>query len=130
MPEIAKRYRITAETATVGESLAGLFVVETLLTEPDMFDTYVAIDPSLWWNKGQLVQRPLPAFKGKKALHLATSSQAQISAQVLVLSKKLKDGVGLTLRHDELPAETLGTIYHPAALRAFRAAFKPPVAIP
>src|SRR5689334_23246522 len=29
MPEIKKRYRTTSETAIVGESLAGLFVVET-----------------------------------------------------------------------------------------------------
>lgn len=57
MPEIARRYPITGETAIVGESIAGLFVVETLLVEPDLFDTYIAIDPSLWWNKGQLVAR-------------------------------------------------------------------------
>ncbi len=50
MPEIRARYRTTAETAIVGESLAGLFVVETLLLEPDLFDTYLAFDPSLWWK--------------------------------------------------------------------------------
>lgn len=57
MPAIARRYPITGETAIVGESIAGLFVVETLLVEPDLSDTYIAIDPSLWWNKGQLVAR-------------------------------------------------------------------------
>jgi hypothetical protein len=30
-------------------------VVETLLREPDLFDTYIAIDPSLWWNDQKLV---------------------------------------------------------------------------
>lgn len=35
MPEIRGRYRTTAETAIVGESLAGLFVVETFLLEPE-----------------------------------------------------------------------------------------------
>ena len=48
MPQIKQHYRTTSETAVVGESLAGLFVVETLLREPDLFDTYIAIDPSLW----------------------------------------------------------------------------------
>src|SRR5205823_5006607 len=56
LPEIAKRYRTTAERAIVGESLAGLFVLETLALEPDLFDIYVAIDPSLWWNGGQLAR--------------------------------------------------------------------------
>ena len=50
MPKIRQRYRTTAETAIVGESLAGLFVVETLLLELGLFDTYLAFDPSLWWS--------------------------------------------------------------------------------
>ena len=36
--------------------LAGLFVVETFLHEPDLFDTYIAFDPSLWWNDAQLLR--------------------------------------------------------------------------
>jgi len=55
MPEVRKRYRTTDETAIVGESLAGLFVVETFFLEPGLFDTDVAIDPSLWWNDQELV---------------------------------------------------------------------------
>ena len=50
MPQVRGRYRTTDETAVVGESLAGLFVVETFLLEPGLFDTYIAFDPSLWWN--------------------------------------------------------------------------------
>jgi len=54
MPAVRARYRTTDETAIVGESLAGLFVVETCLKEPDLFNTYIAFDPSLWWNDGGL----------------------------------------------------------------------------
>ncbi len=57
MPLVNARCRTTGETAIVGESLAGLFVVETFLLEPDLFDTYVAFDPSLWWNDAYLVKR-------------------------------------------------------------------------
>jgi predicted alpha/beta superfamily hydrolase len=56
MPDVKARYRTTDETAIVGESLAGLFVIETFLLEPDLFDTYIAIDPSLWWNDSALVK--------------------------------------------------------------------------
>lgn len=55
MPAIEARYRTTHERAIVGESLAGLFIVETFLREPASFDHYVAFDPSLWWNRGALV---------------------------------------------------------------------------
>ena len=77
MPQVKARYRTTEETAIVGESLAGLFVVETFLKEPDLFDTYIAFDPSLWWNNQQLVSgaaedlRKQPGLS--KTLYLANS---------------------------------------------------------
>ncbi len=55
-PEIDRRYRTTNERGILGESLSGLFVVETFLLFPDMFDLYIAFDPSLWWNDGYLVK--------------------------------------------------------------------------
>jgi predicted alpha/beta superfamily hydrolase len=55
IPAIDARYRTTTERAIIGESLAGLFVVETFLREPTLFDEYIAFDPSLWWNQGALV---------------------------------------------------------------------------
>ncbi|MBK8673159.1 MAG: alpha/beta hydrolase, partial [Bacteroidetes bacterium] len=55
-PEINKRYRTTNEKSIIGESLSGLFVVETFFLEPDMFDNYIAVDPSLWWNNHYLVR--------------------------------------------------------------------------
>lgn len=60
MPQVAARYRINDETAIVGESLAGLFVLETCTQEPALFDTCIALSPSLWWNAGALV-KALPA---------------------------------------------------------------------
>ena len=50
IPEINKRYRTTDKKGIIGESLAGLFVTETLFLTPDLFDFYIAFDPSLWWN--------------------------------------------------------------------------------
>jgi predicted alpha/beta superfamily hydrolase len=128
MPEVARRYPITSETAIVGESLAGLFVVETLLLEPDLFDTYIAIDPSLWWNDGALAKRagtaPL-AFRGRKSLYIATSGDGQLAAVAADLRAGLSKSAGLTLRYQDWPDETHATIYHPAALKALRATLKP-----
>ena len=54
-PEITKRYRTTEKKGIIGESLAGLFIVETFLKQPEMFDYYIAIDPSLWWNDHKML---------------------------------------------------------------------------
>ena len=54
-PAINKRYRTTNEKSIIGESLSGLFVMETFFLTPEMFDYYIAFDPSLWWNNQYLV---------------------------------------------------------------------------
>jgi predicted alpha/beta superfamily hydrolase len=77
VPEVERRYRTTRERGIVGESLAGLFVVETLLTDPSLFTHYVAFDPSLWWNGGALVDSAGAALArggvGGRTLYMASS---------------------------------------------------------
>ncbi|MEF2265812.1 alpha/beta hydrolase-fold protein [Janthinobacterium sp. LS2A] len=131
MPEIARRYRTTGETAIVGESLAGLFVVETYLMEPQLFDHYLAFDPSLWWNRGALPREAAALLAkgkpGKRSLYLASSSESGIAIEVQRLADVLEKQAppGLQWHVEKMPEETHGTIYHPAALKAFRAVFKP-----
>lgn len=133
MPAVRARYPTTDETAIVGESLAGLFIVETFFLEPDLFDTYIAFDPSLWWNDEALLGRAGERLRsgalGANTLYLANSSQPELAE----LGRRLADilaaspGSGVRWQYEELPRETHMTIYHPAALQAFRRLF-PPVA--
>jgi uncharacterized protein len=131
MPLIRGRYRTTAETAIVGESLAGLFVVETLLLEPTLFDSYLAFDPSLWWNGGQLVRSAGDRFReaslAGKSLYLASSGNGGLEEPIRTLMAAARCGPTTALRclYEAMPSETHATIYHPAALRAFRVVFAP-----
>jgi hypothetical protein len=79
MPEVERRYATTPERAIIGESFAGLFVLETFLFEPALFTHFIALDASLWWNGGALVDSarsllavsdPLP-----RTLYLASSRE-------------------------------------------------------
>jgi predicted alpha/beta superfamily hydrolase len=135
MPRVKERYRTTGETAVVGESLAGLFVVETFFREPDLFDTYIAFDPSLWWNNHQLVTEAADQLRRRPAaahqsLFLASSSEPELADLTQRLATVLQTGAfsGLAWQYVPMPDETHATIYHPAALRAFRTLFKPPSA--
>ncbi len=131
MPQVKERYRTTAETAIVGESLAGLFVVETFFLEPDLFDTYIAFDPSLWWNRQALVQGAEARLKARpklgKTLYFASSDEKGIATVTQRLADILAKTAppGLRWHYEKMPEEKHSTIYHPAALRAFRALFKP-----
>ncbi|HKW12753.1 MAG TPA: alpha/beta hydrolase-fold protein [Gemmatimonadaceae bacterium] len=83
IPAVNARYRTTNERALVGESLAGLFVVETFLTEPSLFQHYIALDPSLWWNAGAFVDsagtRLTALDSARRTLFLATANVSDIT---------------------------------------------------
>ncbi|MFN2399900.1 MAG: alpha/beta hydrolase [Gemmatimonadaceae bacterium] len=131
MPIVNTRYRTTTETAIMGESLAGLFVVETFFVEPDLFDTYVAFDPSLWWNNEELVRsavQRLPAGGASQStLFLASSGENDLSRLTQQLAETLRKTAPANLKwyYEPMPNETHATIYHPAALAALRRLFKP-----
>ena len=132
MPQIRKRYRTTDETAIVGESLAGLFVVETFLREPDLFDTYIAFDPSLWWNNDELLGAAGDLLRERaaattKRMYLASSNEPELAAKAKRFAELLEKGrfPGVESHYHPMPEEQHSTIYHPAALRAFRVLFKP-----
>ena len=56
-PEIESKYRTLPHRTLVGHSFGGLLALHALLDEPDMFQAYIAIDPSLWWHDQVLVKR-------------------------------------------------------------------------
>lgn len=126
MPAIDSSFRTSGETAIIGESLAGLFVVETLLEAPALFDTYIAVDPSLWWDDQRLVRDAVRSLQGVPAsdrptLHLAASSQTGIVEPTEALAKALAEHPDLVCTtFTEYPDETHLSIFHPAALDGLR----------
>jgi len=117
MPTIDEKYRTTSRKGIVGESLAGLFVMETFLAHPSTFDFYIAMDPSLWWNNHYLVENAdslLSAFPPNQiTLWFAGSSAEDISKNTKSLNSKLKESAptNLTWNYSDQPEEQHSTIF-------------------
>lgn len=50
--EVENKVPANGTNFLVGHSYAGLFTLQTLSNHPESFDSYIAIDPSLWWDRG------------------------------------------------------------------------------
>ncbi len=130
-PLINARYRTTAETALIGESLAGLFVIETFLREPTLFDGYIAADPSLWWNQQAVARDAATRLTGwsfgPRTLYIASSVEKDIQDGVEVLTAALdrQPPVEVTWKHEAMPSEAHNTIFPTAALHGIRMVFAP-----
>lgn len=122
--EIEKRYSVTKERGIIGESLAGLFVVETFLEFPDMFDHYIAFDPSLWWNDHDLVKRAesllhAKSYEGKR-LWFASSDAKDIKRHTKELSSIISEvnPSSLKWQYTPRPKEKHWTIFRATKVEA------------
>lgn len=51
IPYINKTYPSSGQNILYGHSFGGLFAIYTMLSEPNLFSAYLAVDPSLWYDK-------------------------------------------------------------------------------
>lgn len=65
MPLINEKYPVAPYTTMAGHSLGGLFVLNTLIENQDLFNNYLAIDPAMDWDDRNFLNRAINAFKTK-----------------------------------------------------------------
>lgn len=130
IPEITRRYRVTTERSIIGESLAGLFIVETFLREPALFTHYVALDPSVWWNGGALVDEAPTLLRAhdsrERSLFFASTNEKLISVGSAKLDTVLRAAQVRGLRFMYEPHEELthATIFRALELKALEHALR------
>lgn len=66
IPQVESRYRTMPYRVFVGHSLGGITVIQALYTMPEVFHAYVAIDPSLWWDRSMLLRQAKPWITAAK----------------------------------------------------------------
>ncbi len=129
-PLIEAKYRTNGDDALIGESLAGLFIVETFLKQPAAADVFIAISPSLWWDNGSLgkeAKKILDDYpQGEREIYLAIASEkGAMREAMLAVVKALKKEKpkGVAWMFSDRPDLEHSTIYHREALEALVWAF-------
>jgi len=137
-PFIQKKYRASGARTLIGESLGGLLATEILLKQPSLFDKYIIVSPSLWWDNGSLLSAPADAIKvnktaasvyigiGKEGLApTETPHVGEVDANVLADKLRNAGDTNLKVIFDYLPNENHATIGHQAVFNAFRSLYPP-----
>lgn len=81
IPHMDLNYPTTTHKTLIGHSLGGLTVIHTLLHHPSLFNAYVSLDASLWWNSKKAVEEartilPAQQYKGK-SLFMAMANRME-----------------------------------------------------
>lgn len=126
-PYVTAHYRTNGSDGVIGESLAGLFIVETWLREPGLFGSYAAISPSIWWQDGALSKEAATLIGGGQAghpLYIAAEDQgAEYNANFDRLTAALgKQSDWCYARRSDT---SHATIYHTVSPEALQFLFPP-----
>lgn len=57
IPQIEKQYRVQPYRILAGHSLGGLFAIHSMISRPGVFNSYVAVSPSLQWENSEALKR-------------------------------------------------------------------------
>lgn len=129
-PWVEANYRTQPYRILVGHSFGGLFAVHTLLTRPDSYQAYIAISPSLWWDK----RAPVAAAKaaigripaGRHYLRLTwgdNENTIRDSTTELVQWLEANPPAGVQWSHRYYPGDDHGTTPHRSLYDGLEALF-------
>lgn len=136
-PFIEKNYRTNNSKTIIGQSLGGLLATEILFKKPTLFDKYIIISPSLWWDNGSLLDQTSPLLQetfshqtdvyigvGKEGLTLTKKPRVmEVDANLLAEKLMRAKNKNVKVYFDYLPQEDHATISHQAIFNAFRSLF-------
>ncbi|HXC71660.1 MAG TPA: alpha/beta hydrolase-fold protein [Pyrinomonadaceae bacterium] len=70
IPEIEKQYRVQPYRILAGHSLGGLFAIHAMISKPGLFQSYIAVSPSLQWENGETLKQAEEYLKNQKEMNV------------------------------------------------------------
>lgn len=133
-PFIEKKYKTNNSKTIIGQSLGGLLATEIVLKKPNLFNKYIIISPSLWWNNGSLLEEKSEIYQenfkdiidiyigvGKEGLAPSEIPHVmEVDANLLAEKLKSTKSKNVKVSFDYLPQEDHATITHQAIFNAMR----------
>lgn len=75
---IDSSYKTNHERCLIGQSLGGLLATEILYKKPEMFDHYIIVSPSLWWDKESLLRTEPVDLKNIKSVFIGVGNEEAV----------------------------------------------------
>ncbi|BDS15271.1 alpha/beta hydrolase [Aureispira anguillae] len=126
-PFIKDNYKTNATQTIIGQSLGGLLATEILFTKPQLFDNYIIVSPSLWWNKESLLKETPIDYQSKKSIYIAVGKEGKVMERT---AKELYDKLHLEKKKDTqlffefFEKQNHGDALHLAVYSAFEKLFQ------
>lgn len=132
IPYVNSHYRTTGGNTLIGQSLGGLLATQVLLQKPGLFEKYVIVSPSLWWNKQAVLKSAGGLMKKNQApdrkVYISVAdehSEMKETAKALADLLKASPWPGLQYKYDYLADENHATSLHISVYNAMKYFYPP-----
>lgn len=133
-PYIQAKYKTDANKTLIGQSLGGLLATEILIKKTTLFNKYIVISPSLWWDNGSLLNQDSEikqnTFKQQTDVYIGVGKEGLTPTEIPrvmevdanLLTEKIKGfkNKNVKVYFDFLPQENHATIMHQAVSNSFK----------
>jgi len=126
-PFIDSTFRTTQTKTIIGQSLGGLLAIEILFKKPGLFDNYIIVSPSLWWDDEKLLDAKLTSYDATKSIYIAGGKEGEVmerTAKELFEKLKAHKKENTALFYEFFEDKTHGDALHIAVYNAFEKIFK------
>jgi predicted alpha/beta superfamily hydrolase len=108
IPYVEKNYNPSPNKIFFGHSFGGLMSTYCLLNHPEMFNSYIAVSPALWWDKESIFKNSDLHFKNKDYSHKTIffsdgNEGAEFHKSVIKLQSLLQQKKVTGLRYNYIP---------------------------
>ena len=91
-PLIEKQYKTAPQRTLIGQSLGGLLTTEILFKKPKLFDNYIIVSPSLWWDNQSLLKSEPVTSDHPTSVYISVGKEGEMmEGTAKSLYKKLKE---------------------------------------
>ncbi len=125
-PFIKNNFKTNGHKTIIGQSLGGLVATEILLERHYLFEDYIIVSPSLWWDNQKMINGAREFFKSnnqlKKRIFVSLGKEHPTMHEVadkLVNAIKDSGNKNIELFYEPILEEDHATILHSAVYRAF-----------
>jgi predicted alpha/beta superfamily hydrolase len=120
-PMIYEKYKTNEHRILIGQSLGGLIATQILVERPELFNHYMIISPSLWYDDERLLAAELPTTNLPKSVYVAVGKEGKIMKSV---ANKLYQKINKTYDNVEVafqyfPKHDHGDVLHAAIYHGF-----------
>ena len=125
-PFIAKKFRANTFKTIIGQSFGGLLATEILTKRGHLFNNYIIVSPSLWWDNQSLLTKAINTqqFKSTKVCIMVGEEGKIMIEDAKSLAQKLSKIKDLNVTFKFLEKENHLTILHNALYQCLLTLYK------